>query len=176
MSKINHRPDCIDQSTCEGMIRSRDDAIAAQGRVLAELRAENDRLSGLMNGDVILKTVTYTREDGTQAEVQHWAVKLLAGSLLDTFKEFGGENFVTFTLNSSDGPLEVTIRPCWGGKKTAAEVLGELRAENERLRQQIDELLSGCGSHSCKVQRPHGQGNNGPCRCVEKLRAAIGLE
>ena len=44
------------------------------------------------------------------------------------------------------------------------------------LRQQIDELLSGCGSNSCKVQRPHGQGNSGPCRCVEKLRAAIGLE
>lgn len=52
----------------------------------------------------------------------------------------------------------------------------QARAEAERLRQQIDELLSGCGSHSCKVQRPHGQGVNGPCRCVEKLRAARGEE
>ena len=52
----------------------------------------------------------------------------------------------------------------------------QVRQECERLRQQIDELLSGCGSHSCKVQRPHGQGVNGPCRCVEKLRAARGEE
>ena len=52
----------------------------------------------------------------------------------------------------------------------------QARQECERLRQQIDELLSGCGSHSCKVQRPHGQGVNGPCRCVEKLRAARGEE
>ena len=52
----------------------------------------------------------------------------------------------------------------------------QVRQECERLRQQIDELLSGCGSHSCKVQRPHGQGVSGPCRCVEKLRAARGEE
>jgi len=80
MSEINHKPDCIDQSTCEGMIRARDRIICEQAWTIAELRT------------------------------------------------------------------------------------------------QIDELLSGCGSHSCKVQRPYGQGVNGPCRCVEKLRAAIGLE
>lgn len=51
-----------------------------------------------------------------------------------------------------------------------------VRQENERLRQQIDELLSGCGSNSCKVQRPHGQGVDGPCKCVEKLRAGKGEE
>lgn len=78
MSNINHRPDCLDQLTCEGMIRARDRAICEQARIIAGLR------------------------------------------------------------------------------------------------QQIGELLSGCGSNSCKVQRPHGQGNNGPCRCVEKLRAARG--
>ena len=80
MSEINHKPDCIDQSTCEGMIRARDRIICEQAWTIAELRT------------------------------------------------------------------------------------------------QIDELLSGCGSHSCKVQRPYGQGVNGPCRCVEKLRAARGEE
>lgn len=176
MSEINHKPDCIDHATCEGMIWSRDEALAAQCKILAELREENARLRGLMSGDVIVKSLTYTKEDGTQAEVQHWAVKLLAGSLLDTFKEFNGENFVTFKLNSPEGPLEVTIRPCWGGKKTVAEVLAEKQEEIAGLRQQLDELISGCGSHSCKVQRPHGQGNNGACRCVEKLRAIAGKE
>lgn len=84
MSEINHKPDCIDQSTCDSMIWSRDQAIAAQARIIAELRQE------------------------------------IAG-----------------------------------------------------LRQQLDELISGCGSNSCKVRRPQGQGNNGPCRCVDKLRAIV---
>ena len=72
MSEINHKPDCIDQSTCDGMIRLRDQVIADQTRLIAEL-----------------------------------------------YKEISG------------------------------------------LQTQLDELISGCGSHSCKVQRPYGQGVNG---------------
>lgn len=43
--------------------------------------------------------------------------------------------------------------------------------------------IDGCGSHSCKIKRPAGQGVNGPCTCwmrvpglvteIERLRAAL---
>ena len=45
----------------------------------------------------------------------------------------------------------------------------QARAEADRLRGVLADLVSGCGSHSCKVKRPAGVGVNGPCRCVDKL-------
>ena len=45
----------------------------------------------------------------------------------------------------------------------------QARAEADRLRGVLADLVSGCGSHSCKVKRPAGAGVNGPCRCVDKL-------
>lgn len=44
------------------------------------------------------------------------------------------------------------------------------RTEGETL----EARLSGCGSHSCVIARPSGQGNNGRCRCDERaLRRAL---
>ena len=62
------------------------------------------------------------------------------------------------------------------------------RAERERdeLRAMLDEINRedtgpgeehGCGSHSCVVERPQGQGNNGGCRCSRgTLRRALRRE
>lgn len=62
------------------------------------------------------------------------------------------------------------------------------RAERERdeLRALLDEINRedlgpgeehGCGSHSCVVERPQGQGNNGGCMCSRgTLRRALRRE
>ena len=42
-------------------------------------------------------------------------------------------------------------------------------AEVVRLRARLADIASGCGSNSCRVRRPSGQGVNGPCRCIDKL-------
>lgn len=101
---------------------------------VARLTAENEQLTAKLNCEPRLIELKYTPESGVETTMEHWAVKHLAASLLDTFREAGGENFVTMTLSSSDvGPIEVTIRPEWGGKKTPAMVIAELRAEVSRL-------------------------------------------
>ena len=95
---------------------------------LIVLLNEIDRLRKAMTEPGELKKFSYTPEDGIEFEIEHWAVKLIAASLWDTFDKEGGENFVTTTIDGHKrGPIEVTIRPCWGGKKTTSQVLGELR-------------------------------------------------
>lgn len=42
-------------------------------------------------------------------------------------------------------------------------------AEVVRLRGVLADLVGGCGSGSCRVRRPTGQHNNGPCRCLGRL-------
>lgn len=44
-----------------------------------------------------------------------------------------------------------------------------LSMERDYYRAQIAAITQGCGSHSCRVSRPTGQGNNGPCRCANRL-------
>jgi len=38
---------------------------------------------------------------------------------------------------------------------------------------------TGCGSHSCYLSKPSGQGTNGPCKCLQnlpkKIREAVKL-
>jgi hypothetical protein len=29
---------------------------------------------------------------------------------------------------------------------------------------------AGCGSHSCYIEAPHGQGTNGPCKCFDGIQ------
>ena len=78
-------------------------------------------------------------EDGTfdvtmKAEWIQWIGELL----YRLFVEFGGINYVSWTVQPKDGdcgPLELTLRKTWG--KTPAVVAGELREENARLRAEI---------------------------------------
>ena len=43
-----HRPDCIDHTTCDGMLLARDSCIHAQARELGQLRDENGQLRSLV--------------------------------------------------------------------------------------------------------------------------------
>ena len=36
-------------------------------------------------------------------------------------------------------------------------------------REQAFALMRGCLSHNCKIKLPKGMGNNGSCRCFERL-------
>ena len=116
---------------------------------LESLRAEVSRLNDLLHGEPKVRKFIYTAENGVEMEVQHWGVKAIAASVMDTFKTEGGPNFVTCTLDDGQrGPIEVTVRPLWGTKSTA-QVLDELRkelaaakAERDHLQRQLDEIWS----------------------------------
>jgi hypothetical protein len=92
---------------------------------IEELQAENGRLRGLLSGDPELLRAEFTRE-GSEIDIQHWAVRLIAASLWHTFEEEGGPNFISMEVMglSDKGPIEVTIRPKWG-KKTPTDVFAE---------------------------------------------------
>jgi hypothetical protein len=112
--------------------------LAAKDDRIAELEAEIDRLRNLLSTDPKVTKFHYTPEDGVEVEVEHWAVRLLAASLAETFDKAGGVSFVTTTITGHPkGPIEVTVAPTWGERKTTAQVLAELRAENEGLRQAL---------------------------------------
>lgn len=64
-------------------------------------------------------------------QMQHWAIKLLAWSFMDTLEKFPeAENFLTVDVMSPIGIISVTLqRP--GSQKSPAQSLSELRAELE---------------------------------------------
>jgi hypothetical protein len=33
----------------------------------------------------------------------------------------------------------------------------------------LKQLFYGCGNHACRVQKPQGQGTNGPCSCASMV-------
>jgi hypothetical protein len=110
-------------------------------RLLFAERQETARLRELLSGEPKVRQMTYTPEDGVEVQIEHWAVKLLAASALDILKGSGAENFVTFTLGGHpEGPVEVTVRPCLGGKKTPAQLLDELRGTIAEQSQEIERL------------------------------------
>ena len=106
---------------------------------LADLGEELHVLTELVRKDPEVSRVHYDRDDGVTVELEHWAVRHLAVSALESFRQGGGTNYVTFTLASPDGWCEVTVRPCWG-RRTPQQDLAELRAEVQRLRARLDEL------------------------------------
>ena len=111
---------------------------AALDQRVKELHAENERLNAILNGEPELIRMNFTPESGLRVDIKHWAVKLIAANVLETLKELGGENFVVIDLMPTDGrpKLEVTVR--LAGKKTTADVIGELRKENAELKDGID--------------------------------------
>lgn len=67
---------------------------------------------------------------------KHEAVTLLAQSVADLFAEFGGPNFVEFTMAAPSGLFVVTVAPRKPGIKTPGEVVGELQARIAELEAQ----------------------------------------
>jgi hypothetical protein len=70
------------------------------------------------------------------------AAKVFAAFAIDWFKKTGGNNFITCEItDSSDGTgYELTMRKRWA--KSPAMEIGELRAENARLRHDLTEAMS----------------------------------
>lgn len=101
------------------------------------LKGENIRLmEALTCPEKII--AEWGRGAGPWVKVQHWAVKLLALSVAKTFRELGGENYVTCELDGTEaGPLVVTVQRKQG--KSPVQDLKELRAEVLNLRSQLAE-------------------------------------
>jgi len=49
----------------------------------------------------------------------------------------------------------------------------ELEAQVEGMREQAIYLSQGCMSWGCRVKKPEGQGVNGPCQCLERLKGSL---
>lgn len=108
-------------------------------REIERLRAELDRLHGLMLGEGEVKHMTYSPEKGCEVEIEHWAVKHIARSLFETLGD--APNFVTMTVSHPEhGAVEIVVRR--PESKPVAAVLDELRAENAALQKQLTETNS----------------------------------
>lgn len=93
-----------------------------------------------MSAEPVLKSLWFTQEDGLEVQVEHWGVKLIAASVLDTLlngREAAEANFLTMTMQSDIGPLEVTVRKTVGGKSTPADQIALLKQEIEMLKEEI---------------------------------------
>jgi hypothetical protein len=102
----------------------------------AALRAENERLRGLLKVDPQVVQMMFSSADGLGAELQHWGVVALAASLWDSLGE--APNFVTFEVGHPEkGGLVVTVQRKHG--MSPAEVL-----EEQRVR--IADLLGSLGT------------------------------
>lgn len=115
--------------------------------IIDRLMAENDRLrSLLLSEEPMVRKLTYTQEDGLEVELQHWAVRCLAESLKDSLfdgREAKDVNFLTLTVSHPDvGPIEVTLQKVWGGKKTPADQINELKQRIAALEQERDTIIA----------------------------------
>lgn len=71
--------------------------------------------------------------------IQHWAVKLMAGSFAETLKSLSVDNYVTMDIDTEVGPVSVTLQ--YKHKKSPAEIQAELQKEIDRLKATVAELL-----------------------------------
>ena len=76
--------------------------------------------------------------------------------------------------------------PSPSGVHTNCDVLAtevvRLRASNAALtlaladrRGVLIRLAEGCRNHGCRIKAPTGQATNGPCRCLDRLKAALAI-
>ncbi len=99
---------------------------------LAEALAEIARLQGILLGEPMLKAVHFDEGQPLEVVLQHSIIKALASETVLLLEKLGGENFLTMDMRGQDGcGYELTIRRA--GKKTPSQIIGELRAEIERL-------------------------------------------
>lgn len=102
---------------------------------IAAQAAELKRTETFLTATPVLKEMHYTEENGVEVVVEHWAVKVLAASLLDSLlngREIGAANFVTMTIQTEAGPLEVTIRKAWGGITPADKIAQQQKLIDEQ--------------------------------------------
>lgn len=101
--------------------------------IVDRLMAERDRLRAILLGEEVqVPRFSYTREDGIEVEVEHWAVRHIVASLKETLfagREAEDVSYLTMTVSDRDiGPIEVTLRKVWGGKRTPADTISEQQA------------------------------------------------
>jgi hypothetical protein len=73
--------------------------------------------------------------------IKHWAVSIVAASMIDVVTEHGGENYLIMNLMAPDGrQVEVTLRK--EGGLAPHEKAKQLEKENKELRKQLDAYLS----------------------------------
>jgi hypothetical protein len=126
---------------------------AIRRAVSAEDRAA--RLAAILDGQPQHFALTQDA-NGLRVEVEHWACRLIAASLLETLAD--APNGVTIAFESpGGGTIDVTVqRP---GGKPMARVIEDLREENARLSAaQYDTLRE----------------RDEACEEVERLRARLG--
>lgn len=77
----------------------------------AQLQEEVVRLRGLLNGDPEVIRQQFEKGKGVLADVEHWAVRVIAYSLAKSLKDVGAKNYYSLEVICEDGePLVVTIR------------------------------------------------------------------
>lgn len=114
--------------------------LASDKKNARELLTEVDRLTKLLSAEPAIKSLTFTQEDGLEVQVEHWGVKVIAASVLDTLlagREPSEANFVTMTMPTEIGPVEITVRKTIGGKSTPADQIALLKQEIEMLKEEL---------------------------------------
>ena len=126
------------------------------------LLARVAELEALLAADPEVKRFTYTPEDGVEVELEHWAVRHIAASLWKTFEDDGGPNYLVQTVHGTPkGPMEVTIRPVWGNRRTPTMDLADAKKRIAELEALVATLADRCEKQSTLLSRkaeggPHG--------------------
>lgn len=123
------------------VINERDELLAELADVWTQLNEEcaaAARLRSVLRGKPMIKALHF--DEGAPWEVvvfEHSIVKALGAEAAMMVDKWDGENFLTVYMQSPDGQgFEMTIRRA--GKKTPAQVIGELRSEIDRLTRERD--------------------------------------
>ena len=86
-----------------------------------------------------IEELKFTREYGIELRARYPHISVFADETARFFREQKGINFVTFAMWAEEiGFVNIEVRR--GSGKPLAQVLGELRAENTRLQEEIKRL------------------------------------
>jgi hypothetical protein len=80
---------------------------------LEELEAENLRLHKLLAADTQIIEANYHRDAGINVTIEHWAVRHLAASFIESLKrgrKLDEANYIIMNIDCGEIPIEVTIQ------------------------------------------------------------------
>lgn len=118
---------CQDLCAIKGKLGAENDKLKAENELL---KSKKDVLHSLQNHD-----------GKVDMSVSGYTFNFLLAALVESVRANGGKNFLTFEVSDKSNKYAVTIQNC-NGTDTPAAKLDRLKAENERLKKQLENAVA----------------------------------